>query len=79
MVMENSIFVLKQQDYCSVGYAIRQQKISGSLIRDSYLFNQKIGSKRIKKILIFSSGRLQISRHNSLVGICPASLENLLN
>ena len=26
MVMENSIFVLKQQDYCSVGYAIRQQK-----------------------------------------------------
>ncbi len=22
MVMENSIFVLKQQDYCSVGYAI---------------------------------------------------------
>ena len=27
MVMENSIFVLKQQDYCSVGYAIRQQKI----------------------------------------------------
>ena len=51
MVMENSIFVLKQQDYCSVGYAIRQQKISGSLIRDSYLFNQKIGSKRIEKSL----------------------------
>ncbi len=37
MVMENSIFVLKQQDYCSVGYAIRQHKVSGSLIRDSYL------------------------------------------
>ena len=29
--------------------------------------NQKIGSKRIKKILILYSGRLQISRHISLV------------
>ena len=75
MVMENSIFVLKQQEYCSVGYAIRQQKVSGSLIRDSYLFNQKIGSKRIKKILIFSSGRLQISWNNSLVAACPAVRE----
>ena len=27
----------KQQDNCSVGYAIRQHKISGSLIRNSYL------------------------------------------
>ena len=56
MVMENSIFVLKQQDYCSVGYAIRQQKISGSLIRDSYLFNQKIGSKRIEKLASLTVG-----------------------
>ncbi len=37
MVMENSIFVLKQQDYCSVGYAIRQHKVSGSVIRKTYL------------------------------------------
>ena len=29
--------VKKQQDYCSVGYAIRQHKVSGSVIRDSYL------------------------------------------
>ena len=27
----------KQQDYCSVGYVIRQHQISGSVIRDSYL------------------------------------------
>ena len=29
--------VKKQQDYCSVGYAIRQHQVSGSVIRDSYL------------------------------------------
>ena len=55
----------KQQGYCSVGYAIRQHKVSGSVIRNSYLLI-KIGSKRIK-ILILNSGRLQISRHISLV------------
>ena len=27
----------KQHGYCSVGYAIRQHIVSGSLIRDSYL------------------------------------------
>ena len=37
----------KQQDYCSVGYAIRQHKVSGSVIRNSYLLI-KIGSKRIE-------------------------------
>ena len=57
--------VKKQQDYCSVGYAIRQHKVSGSVIRNSYLLI-KIGSERIK-ILILNSGRLQISRHISLV------------
>ena len=56
----------QQQGYCSVGYAIRQHKVSGSVIRNSYLLI-KIGSKRIK-ILIFNSGRLQISRHISFVG-----------
>jgi hypothetical protein len=39
--------VKKQQDYCSVGYAIRQHKVSGSVIRNSYLLI-KIGSKRIE-------------------------------
>ena len=58
--------VKKQQDYCSVGYAIRQHKVSGSVIRNSYLLI-KIGSERIK-ILILNSGRLQISRHISFVG-----------
>ena len=29
--------VKKQHGYCSVGYAIRQHQISGSLIRNSYL------------------------------------------
>ena len=27
----------QQQDYCSVGYAIRQHKVSGSVIRNLYL------------------------------------------
>ena len=68
--------VKNQQDYCSVGYAIRQHQVSGSVIRDSYLNSYflirnsylliKIGSKRIK-ILILNSGRLQISRHISFV------------
>ena len=57
--------VKKQQGYCSVGYTIRQHKVSGSVIRNSYLLI-KIGSKRIK-ILILNSGRLQISRHISFV------------
>ena len=39
--------VKKQQDYCSVGYAIRQHKVSGSVIRNSYLLI-KIVSKRIE-------------------------------
>ena len=42
--------VKKQQDYCSVGYAItsvRKHKVSGSVIRNSYLLI-KIGSKRIE-------------------------------
>ena len=29
--------VKKQQGYCSVGYTIRQHKILGSVIRNSYL------------------------------------------
>ena len=27
------------QDYCSVGYAIRQHRISGSVIRKTFLLN----------------------------------------
>ena len=66
----NIRIVKKQQGYCSGGYAIRQHKVSGTAIRDPRLIpiNQKIGSNRIEKILIFSSGRLQISRNISLVG-----------
>ena len=29
--------VKNQQGYCSVGYAIRQHQVPGSVIRDSYL------------------------------------------
>ena len=32
----------KQQGYCSVGYAIRQYKISGSVIRKTFLLIQTI-------------------------------------
>ena len=38
---------------------------------EKHTYKLAIGSKRIEKILIFSSGRLQISRHISLVGIMP--------
>ena len=36
---------------------------------EKHTYKSAIGSNRIKKILIFNSGRLQISRHISLVGI----------
>ena len=42
-----SMTTIKPQNYCSVGFAIRQHKVSGSVIRNSYLFN-KIESKQIE-------------------------------
>ena len=35
---------------------------------EKHTYKSEIGSKRIKKILILNSGRLQISRHISFVG-----------
>ena len=65
---------IKQQGYCSVGYAIRQHKVSGSAIRDPRLIpiNQQQEANGLK-ILILNSGRLQISRHISLVGTYPSA------
>ena len=39
---------------------------------------KKIGSKRIEKILILNSGRLQISRHISVVDTYPSARNNSL-
>lgn len=51
------------------------KKISGSLIRATYLI------KQLKRIKNPGNEFQQITNHwhNSLVGICPASLENLLS
>lgn len=42
-----SITTIKLQSYCSVGFVIRQYKVSGSVIRNSYLLI-KIGSRQIE-------------------------------
>ena len=40
---------------------------------EKHTYKSEIGSKRIKKILILNSGRLQISRHNSVVATYPSA------
>jgi|GEM_PF-2930928 len=68
------------QDYCSVGYVIRQHKISGSVIRNTFIFffytsicimlslNRKKEDSGLK-ILIFISGGAQIRRHICIVDL----------
>mgnify|MGYP000180545107 CR=1 FL=1 len=40
---------------------------------EKHTYKSEIGSKRIKKILILYSGRLQISRHISLIATYPSA------
>ena len=57
------------QDYCSVGYAIRQHKISGSVIRKAFRFFSIISLHRDpKSIPIFSI--ISLHRDPKYIQIC---------
>ena len=56
-----SITTIKLQSYCSVGFVIRQYKVSGSVIRNSYLLIKKYEVGGLKSLYSIQLHKQRIS------------------